>query len=69
MRRLVRLPLSQKTETFLTKRTTQVRTATERRAEVNRLWKMQDNAAFVEVRQVLGAMAPGVEHCMYCERV
>jgi len=34
---------------------------------MRRLWKRQRNATFREVRAVLGRMAPGVEHCMYCE--
>src|SRR5436305_7745883 len=67
MRRIQRLPLSPKTLAFLRKRTETVAAAADARAEARRLWYLQDNKAFREIREVLRRMAPGIERCMYCE--
>ena len=67
MKRIQRLPLRLETLEFLRKRTEAVAAATDRRTEVGRLWSLQSNKAFREIRQVLGRMASGVERCMYCE--
>jgi len=67
MRRIQRLPLSPKTLAFLHKRTETVAAAADARAEAGRLWDLQDNKAFREIREVLRRMAPGIERCMYCE--
>lgn len=67
MKRLHRLDLSSQTLAFLRKRTGQVSTAADPRAEVGRLWNLQSNNAFREIREVLGRMASGIERCMYCE--
>lgn len=67
MKRLVRPPLSAAATAFLQGRTGRVTTAKNRHAMARRLWKRQQNKAFREVRAVLAQMAPGVQHCMYCE--
>jgi hypothetical protein len=67
MKRLSRLPLSLEALSFLGQRAAAVSGAGEPRAEAARLWKLQDNKAFLEIRQVLGRMASGLERCMYCE--
>lgn len=67
MKRLRRLALSAAALAFLQKRTAAVVAAPKRRAKARKLWKLQANATFREVRRVLSAMAPGVSHCMYCE--
>jgi uncharacterized protein (TIGR02646 family) len=67
MRRLHRTPLSDKTRTFLRQRTSQVMDAVNAAAEAKRLWELQTNKAFDEIRLSLRAMASGVERCMYCE--
>lgn len=67
MKRLVRLPLSAVTTAFLQRRTARVIAAKNRHAAARRLWKRQRNKAFRELRGVLAQMAPGVQHCMYCE--
>lgn len=67
MRRLHRIPLSDKTRSFLRKRANQVADALHTAMEAQRLWERLDNKAFREVRQTLAAMASGVERCMYCE--
>lgn len=68
MKRLRRLRLSTATLAFLQRRTATVMAALRRRrAEARRLWKLQANSAFREIRRVLARMAPGVAHCMYCE--
>jgi uncharacterized protein (TIGR02646 family) len=67
MRRLNRQALSSATASFLGARAQAVRSAAEPREEAKRLWKLQDNAAFREVRETLRSMAPGLECCMYCE--
>jgi uncharacterized protein (TIGR02646 family) len=67
MKKLNRVPLSAPTQAFLRERTEQVRAAVEPAAEAQRLWKLQDNKAFEEVRTTLKAMSTGLERCMYCE--
>lgn len=67
MKRIQRLPLSSQSVAFLLKRTQKVAGAGDPRAEAKRLWEMQDNITFREVREVLGRMATGIERCMYCE--
>jgi uncharacterized protein (TIGR02646 family) len=67
MKRLSRLPLSPEALTFLGERTTAVSRARDPRSEAARLWALQGNKAFREVRAVLGRMASGLERCMYCE--
>lgn len=67
MKRLVRPPLSTAATAFLQGRTVRVTAAKNRHAMVRRLWRRQQNKAFREVRAVLAQMAPGVQHCMYCE--
>lgn len=52
---------------FLQGRTARVAASKNRHAMARRLWARQRNAAFREVRGVLAQMAPGVQHCMYCE--
>jgi uncharacterized protein (TIGR02646 family) len=52
---------------FLAPRTAAVARGQDQRSEAARLWGLQDNKAFREVRQVLGRMASGLERCMYCE--
>ena len=69
MRKLTRRPLSPKTMATLAERTEKIRAATEdtRAAEVEHLWGLKANSAFEEIREVLKAMASGLERCMYCE--
>jgi uncharacterized protein (TIGR02646 family) len=67
MIRLQREPLSPESMDFLEARAQQVLTAEDQREEALRLWGMQDNKAFQEVRSALKAMAAGLERCMYCE--
>lgn len=67
MRRIQRLPLSPKTLVFLRKRSETVAAATDAKAEAGRLWDLQDNKAFREIREVLKKMASSIERCMYCE--
>lgn len=67
MKRLRRLALSPAALAFLQKRTAAVVAAPKRRAKARKLWKLQANATFREMRRLLTEMAPGVSHCMYCE--
>ena len=67
MKRVQRLPLTSQSLSFLLKRTQKVAGTNDARAEAKRLWKMQNNKAFREIREVLGRMATGIERCMYCE--
>jgi uncharacterized protein (TIGR02646 family) len=70
VRRLCRLKLSEETLAFLASRTAEVNrapTVEEKRAEAARLWSLQRNSAFDEIRTKLHRMAPTPEHCMYCE--
>lgn len=67
MKRLQRLPLSPTTQAFLGKRTSAVARAADPRAEASRLWDLQQNRAFQEIRATLRQMASGIERCMYCE--
>ena len=67
MKRLQRLDLSSKAIAFLRKRTGKVATHADPRAEAKRLWEIQGNHTFREVREMLGRMASGIERCMYCE--
>jgi len=67
MIRLRREPLSPESLAFLEARAQKVLTAKVRREEALRLWEMQGNQAFQEVRSTLKAMAAGLERCMYCE--
>jgi uncharacterized protein (TIGR02646 family) len=67
MIRLHREPLSEETLSFLESRSEKVLAAGDRREEALRLWGLQDNKAFQEVRATLKSMAAGLERCMYCE--
>ena len=67
MKRIQRLPLSVAALTFLHERSAAVAAAANARAEAGRLWGLQDNQAFREIRKTLGKMASGLERCMYCE--
>jgi uncharacterized protein (TIGR02646 family) len=67
MKRLQRLPLTPRSLGFLHDRARQVSSAADPKAEANRLWGLQDNRAFQEIREVLSRMASGIERCMYCE--
>jgi hypothetical protein len=67
MKRIHRLPLSSKTVDFLAARAVRVAASSDPRTEARRLWNMQTNKAFREIREVLGKMASGLERCMYCE--
>ncbi|MFY9820243.1 MAG: HNH endonuclease [Thermoanaerobaculia bacterium] len=67
MKRIQRLPLSVEALTFLHERSAAVAAAANARAEAGRLWGLQDNQAFREIRETLGKMASGLERCMYCE--
>lgn len=67
MKRLQRLDLSPTALAFLRKRTGKVTRHADPRAEAKRLWEMQHNLTFREIREVLGRMASGIERCMYCE--
>jgi uncharacterized protein (TIGR02646 family) len=67
MKKLNRTQLSALTQAFLGTRTQQVLAAAEPREEAQRLWKLQDNKAFEEIRSTLKAMSTGLERCMYCE--
>lgn len=67
MRRLTRLPLSSSTGALLKKRTDLVAQASDPKAEATRLWSLQANKAFQEIRATLRQMASGIERCMYCE--
>ena len=53
MRRLNRLPLSQETLGFLQQRADQVAKAGDAAAQIEQLWKLQNNKAFREVRKTL----------------
>ena len=67
MKRIQRLPLTSPSLSFLLKRTQKVAGASDPGAEAKRLWEMQGNKTFREIREVLGRMATGIERCMYCE--
>ena len=67
MKKLNREPLSASTLTLLDERTQQVRGDADPRAEAQRLWGLQGNKAFEEIRAALKSMATGLERCMYCE--
>lgn len=67
MRKLNRETLSAEATAFLDARTQRVRAATDPSEEAQRLWKLQGNAAFREVRELLKSMASGMQRCMYCE--
>ena len=67
MRHIQRLQLSPGTLAFLSKRSKAVAAAADAWAEAGRLWDLQANKAFREIREVLRRMAPGIERCMYCE--
>lgn len=67
MKRIQRLRLSPKTVRFLAGRSLRVAAALNPSAEARKLWSMQANRAFREIREALGKMAPGLESCMYCE--
>jgi uncharacterized protein (TIGR02646 family) len=67
MKRIQRLSLSSQARAFLRKRSEAVATAADARAEAGRLWDLQSNKAFQEIREILRRMAPGDERCMYCE--
>jgi uncharacterized protein (TIGR02646 family) len=67
MRRLTRTPLSPKSEAFLAKRTSDVRSSAHPKQRAAQLWQSQNVKAFKEIRQKLAQMASGLERCMYCE--
>jgi uncharacterized protein (TIGR02646 family) len=67
MIKLRREPLGAEALAFLESRTQKVLAAENGREEAVRLWEMQDNKAFQEVRSTLRSMAAGLERCMYCE--
>jgi hypothetical protein len=67
MKRIQRLPLSQHTTEALRRRTERVAAAADPRAEAKRLWRLQNNRTFQEIRDVLKRMATGIERCMYYE--
>jgi uncharacterized protein (TIGR02646 family) len=67
MKRIERLPLSPEALAFLRKRSAAVAAAADARSEAGRLWSLQDNKTFREIREILRRMAPGIERCMYCE--
>lgn len=59
MKRLHRRPLSAATQAFLEKRAGAVSRAADPRAEASRLWDLQKNLAFQEIRTILRQMASG----------
>ena len=61
------MDLSPRTTTFLARRTAMIHAAPNRAIEVNRLWRLQKNRAFGEIRRALHTMATGRNRCMYCE--
>jgi len=70
MRKLKRIHLSRRTQTFLQKRTIKITTKTslsEKVEEAGNLWKAKSNKAFAEIKETLRKMASGLERCMYCE--
>jgi 5-methylcytosine-specific restriction endonuclease McrA len=67
MRRLHRPDLSAAAQRFLTDRTHKVRQAADHAVEARRLWRLQDNKNFAELRSTLQDMASGRCRCMYCE--
>jgi uncharacterized protein (TIGR02646 family) len=67
MKHLQRLPLSAEALAFLRERGEGVAGAASPRDEAVRLWGLQDNKAFREIRETLLRMASGIERCMYCE--
>lgn len=67
MKRIQRKPLSDSSLEFLARRTEKVEAAEHPAAEAGRLWKLQNNKAFKEIRRVLREMTSGRERCMYCE--
>jgi 5-methylcytosine-specific restriction endonuclease McrA len=67
MKRIQRLTLSPKAVRFLAGRSSRVAAAPDPRTEARRLWNLQANQAFREIREALGKMASGLERCMYCE--
>ncbi len=68
MRKLERLPLSAAAMDYLqTDRSAKVAAAADPKAEAARLWHSKSRAIFCEVRNTLQEMAPGIQHCMYCE--
>lgn len=70
MRKLKRIHLSRRTQTFLRKRTIKITAKTslsEKVEEAKNLWKAKSNKAFAEIKETLRKMASGLERCMYCE--
>ncbi len=71
MRRIDRRPLSPAVVRFLkTDRADKIAAIPDHAAkvrEVKRLWKLQKNKSFKEIRATLAAMATGRARCMYCE--
>jgi hypothetical protein len=65
MRYISRQPLSAAALRFLKKRTEKVLSATDSKAEARRLWRLQRNKTFAEIRATLREMAAGRERCMY----
>jgi len=67
MKRVTRLGLSPSALAFLQGRSEAVARAGDPKTEAARLWNLQDNKAFREIRAILRQMARGLERCMYCE--
>ncbi|MBZ4413732.1 hypothetical protein VZQ01_27130 [Myxococcus faecalis] len=67
MKRTTRGQLSTRAQAFLHARATKVANSKDKVGEVDRLWQLQSNSAFKEVREMLRQMASGIQRCMYCE--
>ena len=67
MRRIRRLPLDARTETYLARKQAEV-DASDPSADINRVWKSaRQTAAMGHIERVLREMARRRQRCMYCE--
>ena len=67
MKRIRRLSLSPSATRFLRRRSDKVAGHADPRNKASRLWRLQANSTFREIREILAQMAHGLERCMYCE--
>lgn len=67
MRKIRRLSLPSHADRLLKDRTRKVNDAPDPEAAARRLWRQRRNRAFRSIRATLERMAPGIQHCMYCE--
>jgi len=65
MKHIPRKPLSDRTRRFLRERTHQTLAHEQSTVEARRLWRLQRNQAFAEIRSTLRSMAGDRQRCMY----